>query len=107
MGDPLPINLERLGFVQIGQCLAYQIGYFVDPPFGHEIAEAFDHVLDYPVAVMHDAGGDLQSRGTHQNEFQRIDPGFDAADSGQGQPELLIFGHGGNKIQPDRFDGRA
>ncbi len=106
LGNPLPLQVEVIGGFEVAEGPAHQVFHPVDPLFGHEVGQAFDHILDDPVAVVDDAGGHLEGAGPQEEVLQGVDPGFDPADSGQGQIQFPALGHVGDKVQADGLDGR-
>ena len=49
---------------------------------------------------MHNSGGHLDGGGTQQDEFQGIDPGFDATDAGVDPLLVTISGSQTTEIEP-------
>src|SRR5580698_3994982 len=50
----------------------------------HPAFEAFGHVFDDAIAVVHDGGADLDGARAEEDELCRVAPGFDAADGRHG-----------------------
>ena len=74
--------------------------------FFHIVHQTVFHVLNNPVAILHNGCGHLQRRRAHKNELCRVLPCLDAADTGNSQIfQSLIRSHLLKETQSDGLYG--
>ncbi len=77
------------------------------PLVAHPAFEAFGHVFDDAIAVVHGGGADLHGAAAEEDELRRVAPVADAADAGERQRGLGIGHDLLHHVQRDGLDRGA
>ena len=81
-GNDLEITVEVFGGNDVRKGFSDEIANRAEAVFFHENGESVFHVFDNAVAVLHDAGSDLEVFGAQEEELDGVHPGLDTADTG-------------------------